>query len=522
MSCVARGLSVDEVQRLILKVEGEIELKRLNDQLEKEDAALKKLVAARATGGGSGVSPAAVEAAASSVIKLNTEIGRLQNQFKLSGSSALQLQYVLDDLVNTSGNWERHLASISNNIPGVVRSLGGSQGMAGAIGIVTTSLIALAPIVKEVWNYFSDDGPELAKEKLKELEQQAKKTHEAYLKLINHATAAESEEAANVAAILQDRPNGENATKAIAAALSAGEVEFGMNDDERKEFKRNAGALLSDEQIKAQATSAGTRYTDAGEVKSFDQAAADAESTRLFKARNAARTKDAEIRQRVAEKMIEDAQVAGPLGTKARARLIKTAPADIAAELRDNTADAIRAREQADDAFNAEQADWSERRHKALKAKAKHNKESDALTHLGKINEDLGNRDAERDQAAAARETDRAYRESLQSMTRDRQTRPQQQAEDMIRRRSTMTGLSPTDEQVKQAASHAVELAGQGVATNDAALMAFRGMVQRAVDIERRLAQQRAEFQSESMRLQMGPDHTGNYSHMSPWSPGGY
>jgi len=287
-----------------------------------------------------------------------------------------------------------------------------------------------------------------------------------------------------------------------------------MNDDEKKEFRKNHAALLSDEQIRAQARAAGTRYTDSGEVKSFDQAAADAEETRLFKSRNTARSKDAEIRQRAAERMIEEAQIAGPKGERARARLIKTAPADIAAELKDNTAEAIRARELADDKFNSDNQEWSERRHKALKEKAKRNKEADALTHLGRVNEEMGNRDAEHDKAAAARETDAAYK---QSVARSKQV-PIENAQRQIAQTVRQNGGNWTEAQTLDAARAAVAMNEQGVG----AVQAMKLAIQAEIDKMRQLAQRYAGLQSEAMRLQMGPDHTGQFSSMSPWQPGGY
>lgn len=142
---------MDEIQRIILDVQNKDKLRDLNAELEKEEQLLTQLVRINAAFS-TAPTVAAMEAAATKVRDLNQQIGELEKSSgHLRSGGLLQLSYVLDDLANTSGGWERKLASISNNIPGLVAGLGGSMGVAGAIGLVGTALIALTPVARAAW-----------------------------------------------------------------------------------------------------------------------------------------------------------------------------------------------------------------------------------------------------------------------------------------------------------------------------------------------------------------------------------
>lgn len=174
---------MDEIQRLLLKIEGEDKLKSLNVELGKEEDYLKKLLLIQKQGV-VGVAPATIDAAAASVVKLNVEIAKTEKATRNFSGSALQLGYVMDDLVNTSGSWERHLSAISNNIPGLAMSLGAGAGLAGTIALISTSLIALAPIAKRAWEALGGEGEgpmkvvkalDMAEERLKRIKTELEK-----------------------------------------------------------------------------------------------------------------------------------------------------------------------------------------------------------------------------------------------------------------------------------------------------------------------------------------------------------
>ncbi len=209
---------MDDIQRLILKIEGEDKLKTLNVELGKEEEHLKRLLLIQKQGV-VGVNPADIQKAATEVVRLNTAIAATTRETKNFVGSALQLQYVMDDLINTSGDWTRHLASISNNIPGLVLSLGGTAGIAGAIGIVSTGLIALAPAARAAWAALTGSGPEMAAEQLKEIADKVKKLREEFAKLRDMPTDAGKSAADRQAAFLGEQPNAQRASEGVQNVL---------------------------------------------------------------------------------------------------------------------------------------------------------------------------------------------------------------------------------------------------------------------------------------------------------------
>jgi hypothetical protein len=103
----------------------------------------------------------------------------------------LQFGYVLDDLVNTSGNWQRHLSSISNNMPGLLMSLGAGAGLAGTLGLIYTAFVGLAPVAQHAWNAVFDPDADRRHAELKKVEEEVKSLTEAYKKLREAKTVAE-------------------------------------------------------------------------------------------------------------------------------------------------------------------------------------------------------------------------------------------------------------------------------------------------------------------------------------------
>ena len=105
---------MDEVQRLIMKVEGEEEIKRLNKQLEVQREEVVKLQAAQKAGG-VGFNPAQLQAAGAAMVQTTNQIKQLERSTKDYSYTGLQLSYIFDDLANSTGGWERKLASISRD-----------------------------------------------------------------------------------------------------------------------------------------------------------------------------------------------------------------------------------------------------------------------------------------------------------------------------------------------------------------------------------------------------------------------
>ncbi len=179
----------DEVQRLLIQIDGQDKLKTLNAELARELDYLKQLLVVQKQGV-VGVNPATIQQAAGEVVRLNAEIAKVGRETKNYSNSALQLGYVLDDLANTSGSWERHLAAISNNIPGLVMSLGAGQGLAGVIGIISTSLIGLAPLAHKAWSALAGEGegPDQVVKALETAEERLKRISSALQKILESTT----------------------------------------------------------------------------------------------------------------------------------------------------------------------------------------------------------------------------------------------------------------------------------------------------------------------------------------------
>jgi hypothetical protein len=179
---------VDEIQRLILKVEGQAELARLNAELAKEQEHLQKLVQIKKDGVVA-VDPATVRQSAQAILDLNGQIDKLAGQGGMGGGGILQASYAVQDFTSVlSGGQglDRALSSVQNNIPGLLMSLGMSGGLAGVVSLVSVGIGALIPVVEKLWASLGDgEGAEKAREKLEEL----RKEFEALSKAATRAEA---------------------------------------------------------------------------------------------------------------------------------------------------------------------------------------------------------------------------------------------------------------------------------------------------------------------------------------------
>jgi hypothetical protein len=502
---------------LILKIEGEEKLAKLNQDLASEELALKNLVLLKNQGAG-GLNPAAIEASAAKVIQLTKEVNQAKFSLASFQGSALQLQYVMDDLVNTSGDWTRHLASISNNIPGLVTSLGLSGGVAGAVGIISTALIALTPIAKAAWDALAGNAPEVAKEKIKEIETHIKAVQAAFDKLANKPTNYEQEQAAEVKAIFGERPMAEDTKRSLAREFTPDEVLKGLNEKETNELGTINKDILSDKEIEIRGGKEGGFFGRNSIVRN-----------KLLEARQQATMRRDELertaRDRMAMELITQAGTEGPAGNAALGRLTRIVEANpdnfrrgLGHSLVTASAAAMRKwdDEQAD--FNAGNEEWAEKAHAARAERAKVARENAELTRQGEHYRDQQLRQQEQESQRETREAEQYLR---RAPAREREAR-QSQAEQGIRRMAGQQGMSPNDEQVKGAAADALRLVAEGADTNDAMMASFRGMVQQSRALQQRMAQQKQQWMMEQNRLQMGPDYSGQYSQMSPWMPGGY
>lgn len=483
-------MSVDEVQRLILEVKGDDALKLLNNELAKEKEHLKDLRLLH------GLEPVSanwelVVQSRQKIADLNKEIANIGASSKRAASPAglLQLQYVLDDLVNTSGNWERHLASISNNIPGLVTSLGQGAGVAGAVGLITTALIALAPAAAKAWEALSDSIP---KEKLEEIAAAAKKVKDELDKI----KASKTPEAETTQKGFEDlfAGHGEEIQSGIARALAQ--------------------------------TGEGAQMTPAERAR-IERARQEMSLARTDQSRQLAQEEMTRARQEVQAAIdARNAEAAGHLlgrapmerGIRDRIRRLATAvpqafPGGFAGDMMSMEPEVMEARDAEAEAFDRANQEYVERKRERRKAaaeaarkKAADDRLVDQLNRQGQEGDEHLRQAAEREGIQAQRELARAASPAAQR---------QRQADDYAARMSSFnqrnqTGLS--DDQIQAAAAQAVQMVTAGANVNDALMAAFAGQIQQMQALRMRLQQQAARARA----LMMGSDFSGNFSQLPP------
>lgn len=510
---------MDDIQRLILQVEGEEKLKSLNAELIKEKDFLKDLLEIQRQGV-VGINPADIESSARRMVQLNQQINELSKSSKgLAGTQGLlQLQYVMDDLVNTSGNWERHLASISNNIPGLVTSLGGSMGLAGAIGLIATAAIALAPAVKAAWDNLAGNEPELAKERLKELKKEAEDLTKAFDKLSNVPDSGEKLAGESRQIYLEMPGHAATAQRLAAQGFGQKEVDAAMTDEEKLRLKPTEGLrTMTDEDITAkaqqgreQALRAQAAGTFAGQPMEWYQRDKAEWERRRSVAQNEYKDISRTVRGRMAKELVVGAAKPGRAAEQQGIRLRQLLPED----MRQNLPTALEAEtsDKQTDAWLETTQGWAdqgkEKRAKAAKAKAaqaKRDRETDMLNRQGQA-ADEARRKAQEDEAAkGAKDLDRRMAEGARHGEEDRYAATMS---DFNRRNGS--GLS--DHQIQEAARQVVGMTRSGADAVDAMTVAFDLQLSQMRALQQRLQQQAARIRG----LGTGPDQSGNFCQLTP------
>jgi len=293
-------------------------------------------------------------AGASQLGSLNEQMDLVTGKRGAGGRGILGASYAFQDFTSQIQNgFLPALASIQNNIPQILMGLGMGSGMAGIISAGAVGLGVLATAFKGAFGGETKEAIEEAKEKLKEFEGQVKKVHEAFLQMTVKPTTPEEEAAANLKAILEDRPNAERTAAAIANKIGEKRVLEAMSPEEMKEIGGINQRILSEEQIKASAQF-GDPATIEAQQRQARQTSEKAEQERhelLLK-----------VRRRIGEQTVVDATKAGPEGAAALRRLKEYAPEDITSEIEANSPDAIRKFDDEMDEFNAGNSDWKERK----------------------------------------------------------------------------------------------------------------------------------------------------------------
>jgi hypothetical protein len=514
-----RCIHVDDIQRLILEVVGEEKLKILNEQLGQEKQLLLDLATGLRT---NAISQAAfdqgAQATAKTMAQLNQQIRELQSNARgASAQGLLQMQYIMDDLINTSGNWERHLASISNNIPGLVQSAKGLgpigdkiASWAGPIGIVATGLIALAPAARAAWEAISDGKP---KEALDDLAERAKRVTDELKKLRESVTSEESETRKGYEGLMA------GVTPDVERGIAAGLVASG------------SGAQMT-----------------AAESGRLERARQDMRLARSEPAKQAAeeqmRNAQLEIQAGINKR---NAQLAGemaaqiPTNANIRQKVRGFAqaqpgvfPNGFASDMAALEPERMRSDEAEADAWEAQVNDWADQgkrrrerlaREKRAKAEAdRKKKEADRKKkhdndEVDRIVEHFSTTGDELD-TASHREAIRAQRDLERQMTPAAQRR--RKVDDYAQRMSDFNqrkGWGLGDDAIQRAASQAVDMVQNGANVNQALMSAFDGQIRKMQALSMQLQQQVGQInmmQARARGLGMGPDQSGQYSYLPP------
>jgi hypothetical protein len=211
----------DEVQNLILKIIGDEKLSVLNAELDKEAKLIKQATAdLREMTISEQQFEAVIMSSYPKLEKLNGEIKNLSREAKqFSGQGGIQLAYVMDDLANTSGNWQRHLASISNNMPGLLQSMGVGAGLAGQLSLVYTGFVVALPIIQKFFDSITGQSPD-AVAALEKIKKAAEEAAAAFNKAVEKPTGGE-EESGKALQSLVAGPQGRQIQDALVKAAEA-------------------------------------------------------------------------------------------------------------------------------------------------------------------------------------------------------------------------------------------------------------------------------------------------------------
>ena len=202
-------------------------------------------------------------------------------------------------------------------------------------------MTALLPLLQKTFGEALPENVEKGKKKLEEMEAQIKKIHDAFLGMMQKPTAAEEESAANIKAIMEDKPTAERVAKGIAQSIGRKSVEGEYTPEEMAEIGKLNELDLPESEMPV-------------DKPHYQQAAFKGEMARRREVaiENAAR-------KRVAERMVVAA--AGPGGEGARNQIIEMAtaqpelfPKGIARDLIDASPEKQRERDQADEAWEEE------------------------------------------------------------------------------------------------------------------------------------------------------------------------
>lgn len=532
---------MDEVQRIVMEVLNADRIKELNTMLKDErDTILylrRELDAGRINNQQYEQSTANV---ARAIQGINREMKGLSSQGGISSHSMMQFSYILDDLVNTTGGLERKLASISNNIPGFVQSIAGtgSASIAGGVGILMTALIALAPLAKAAWDAMSGDAEgndkaEKTKERLRELQAEIKKTHDAWKRLDEAPTDFEKLSAESIKTFLEDQPKAKQARQAVGLSATNAEAFSMLTPEERQQLKAAlADATRTDRQISEESRSVAMNLGETPESYAMRVRLNEENMRRAREAGRSVRTGLLNAgRTRFAEKTIAGAIEPGPAGADARRRLLGVAEGTPGLTgLAQYSPEGVRAAEEAYERQEEQDAEFLERvrRRKERERRERRDVDRDADDSYDQLQESIQQQRAGKARIKARRQkedreldAENAHFDDVNAANlREYKQGPARRARRLVGQAAAAQGFTaangnaPTARQLDDMAGHALGLMNQGVAGDDAAMMALQTKLEQIAAT----AQQVMQMRMNQQRLMQGGDASGQFS-MMPAGP---
>jgi hypothetical protein len=141
---------MDEVQNLIMRVAGEMEMKRLNAELAKGQELLEKLLKLQASGANKAVS---IQAIAANQLDRNKELAEVTKKLEAASPGKINTQgmqnlgYALQDFVSSGGGFAQKLNSVTNNFQQVALSMG----VGGGLFLLITGALAALQTFADNW-----------------------------------------------------------------------------------------------------------------------------------------------------------------------------------------------------------------------------------------------------------------------------------------------------------------------------------------------------------------------------------
>lgn len=238
---------MDEIQRLIMQVEGQAKIEALTKDLDVQKRAMADLVAQYKAGQISiGQYSSSMMTAATRAVPLANGIKEAEKSIGSLGPAMLQASYIVQDFTSSLSGGQglaRAISNVQNNIPGFLQSLGKGAGMAGVVGIASVAVVGLYDVTKSLYALWEGGAAEKEIERQKKLKKAFDDAREALQKQIDLARSQQTDAQKAAGAAVTAATGGPDFDKVTSNVL-------GMDDDEfaRKRNELEAQAATARQQ----------------------------------------------------------------------------------------------------------------------------------------------------------------------------------------------------------------------------------------------------------------------------------